>query len=368
VLEDPDSPNELTFDASLSRADQMLVRLFAEHRGMKIRMRRVGTSRAKILTICKAGAGTQETRRHGKRGQQHTELTPRVEGRQAQPLPSAEKQHPWWDCMELSDYIGGEDDKYLLSLRALTEEARGAKLYLPGDKPSSPQSVAGEQRLRRGRRGCRDSRGTAASAATGAEATALAARSAGPLDENNRGHQLLMKLGWAPGNGLGADGGGSLEPVAARLVVQASRKGLGAMISMGGAASGDAPSFLPASPEHLVVTSAFEAAIPDERRGLVGRCLGSGGVDLGGSGARHVADPSEIRAGECQSQLQLVQPSLVTVTATVMGPPPPPPPPPASTYHLQPLCQTHPHAVTEVERGFIQFVTAAARATTYVAS
>lgn len=46
-----------------------------------------------------------------------------------------------------------------------------------------------------------------------------------PLDESNTGHGLLVKMGWTPGQGLGTDNSGNVDPVEAR--VRRSKAGIG---------------------------------------------------------------------------------------------------------------------------------------------
>ncbi|ORX82755.1 G-patch-domain-containing protein [Basidiobolus meristosporus CBS 931.73] len=47
-----------------------------------------------------------------------------------------------------------------------------------------------------------------------------------PLSESNIGHQLLSKMGWAPGQSIGVSGDGIVTPIEA--VVRSKRRGLGA--------------------------------------------------------------------------------------------------------------------------------------------
>lgn len=46
-----------------------------------------------------------------------------------------------------------------------------------------------------------------------------------PLDESNAGHGLLVKMGWSPGQGLGTDNDGDIDPIAAQ--VRRSKAGIG---------------------------------------------------------------------------------------------------------------------------------------------
>lgn len=45
------------------------------------------------------------------------------------------------------------------------------------------------------------------------------------IDENNKGFQMLKKLGWKPGQGLGCEGNGMVDPI--NLKKQKSKRGLG---------------------------------------------------------------------------------------------------------------------------------------------
>jgi len=47
-----------------------------------------------------------------------------------------------------------------------------------------------------------------------------------PLSDDNIGHQLLGKMGWNEGTGLGADGGGIIEPI--REIGKKDKSGVGA--------------------------------------------------------------------------------------------------------------------------------------------
>ena len=64
-----------------------------------------------------------------------------------------------------------------------------------------------------------------------ARAAAEAARDR--LGADNRGHQLLSKMGWTEGAGLGAGGGGIVDPVAA-----VGNGGPGSTLGVGAGASG----------------------------------------------------------------------------------------------------------------------------------
>jgi splicing factor 4 len=66
----------------------------------------------------------------------------------------------------------------------------------------------------------------AAAAAARAAAAAISARER--LGADNRGHQLLSRMGWTEGAGLGADGAGRVEPVAAQSNGPYSTLGVGA--------------------------------------------------------------------------------------------------------------------------------------------
>ncbi|XP_022099428.1 G patch domain-containing protein 2-like [Acanthaster planci] len=50
-------------------------------------------------------------------------------------------------------------------------------------------------------------------------------RSAGPIPQSNLGCQMLQSMGWVPGTGLGADGGGIQEPI--KAYVRPKNRGLG---------------------------------------------------------------------------------------------------------------------------------------------
>lgn len=49
----------------------------------------------------------------------------------------------------------------------------------------------------------------------------------GPLPQSNKGHDLLRKMGWAPGEGLGVEGEGGVTPVSVFVEPQRGRRGLG---------------------------------------------------------------------------------------------------------------------------------------------
>lgn len=46
-----------------------------------------------------------------------------------------------------------------------------------------------------------------------------------PIDESNLGNQLLQKMGWTPGVGLGSTGQGMQAPI--EVVVKNNKRGLG---------------------------------------------------------------------------------------------------------------------------------------------
>mmetsp|Transcript_3225 Transcript_3225/g.7303 ORF Transcript_3225/g.7303 Transcript_3225/m.7303 type:complete len:172 (-) Transcript_3225:213-728(-) len=48
-----------------------------------------------------------------------------------------------------------------------------------------------------------------------------------PLNESNKGHQMLTRLGWVPGSGLGAQACGATVPIAQLLASQRHTRGLG---------------------------------------------------------------------------------------------------------------------------------------------
>ena len=47
----------------------------------------------------------------------------------------------------------------------------------------------------------------------------------GKLDESNKGHRMLQKMGWTEGRGLGKEGAGIVEPVQAEP--KQTRAGIG---------------------------------------------------------------------------------------------------------------------------------------------
>ena len=49
--------------------------------------------------------------------------------------------------------------------------------------------------------------------------------SAPPIQEHNLGHKMLQSLGWSPGQGLGRNGSGIINPVQATM--KRSKSGLG---------------------------------------------------------------------------------------------------------------------------------------------
>ncbi|KAI8898710.1 G-patch domain-containing protein, partial [Globomyces pollinis-pini] len=46
-----------------------------------------------------------------------------------------------------------------------------------------------------------------------------------PISENNFGHRMLLKMGWTPGQSLGASNDGIVQPIQA--VIRSKRGGLG---------------------------------------------------------------------------------------------------------------------------------------------
>jgi hypothetical protein len=49
------------------------------------------------------------------------------------------------------------------------------------------------------------------------------------IQEDNKGNQLLQKLGWEKGSGLGVGGEGIRQPI--KVVVNSSKKGIGASVN-----------------------------------------------------------------------------------------------------------------------------------------
>ena len=63
--------------------------------------------------------------------------------------------------------------------------------------------------------------------AYGSVTLALCLNSQVPLGGENIGMRMLLALGWTPGTGLGADGTGIVEPIAASGKMARSNSGLG---------------------------------------------------------------------------------------------------------------------------------------------
>ena len=187
----------LNFPPTLSSADRMLVECLADAHGLQHRT--LGKGRARSVTIWK---NTEEATKPSQR---------RKRGRD--PMPSRavgskdELMQPWWVQLPLE-----------LEDNARDEMARGGGAACARPDSWSEGSLRCGNLVRRGQR-----RATAAPSSPQMSAPAV------PLDESHRGHQLLMRLGWSPGEGLGAprQHAGALEPLAAYLPMQTSRRGLG---------------------------------------------------------------------------------------------------------------------------------------------
>ncbi|KAF9436358.1 hypothetical protein BGZ76_004182 [Entomortierella beljakovae] len=86
----------------------------------------------------------------------------------------------------------------------------------------------GGQMLDRNQRGGYRNRGEAGSRRPQGDAVAngtVVGATAAPISTENIGHRLLSKMGWTPGDGLGASGSGITKPIEA--VMKRSRRGLG---------------------------------------------------------------------------------------------------------------------------------------------
>lgn len=83
------------------------------------------------------------------------------------------------------------------------------------------EGAAGSRNVVGKRKGARPS----ASGGKGKGGGADGAMHAKPIGESNRGYAMLAKMGWAPGDGLGADGEGRKEPI--RVSMRPGRTGLG---------------------------------------------------------------------------------------------------------------------------------------------
>ena len=94
---------------------------------------------------------------------------------------------------------------------------------------SARQSQRAADRAATGSKRSKKPKQQVAQAERGAATTLEAASRAAllvPLAADNRGRRLLESAGWSEGQGLGAQGQGSLEPVA--VVKRRKRQGLGA--------------------------------------------------------------------------------------------------------------------------------------------
>ena len=93
---------------------------------------------------------------------------------------------------------------------------------------------------------------------SGAAVRAAAQMPAPALTEDNEGHKLLTRMGWNEGSGLGAEGGGIIEPI--RETVKKDKTGIGS----GAGASGPATEF---SSYRQQLSSEYHARIGPDHRG-----------------------------------------------------------------------------------------------------
>lgn len=187
-----DAPKEcmLTFPPTLCSASRMLVEMLAESHNLQHCTQ--GKGQTAHIVVFKPDKTKAASRQKQKRS--------RKSHGQALTCDEALEQ-PWWNPPELDstsiDGDGGSSQDSKPRRRQRLEPHRvhraGPRVPRPCDPP----------------------------------AQALASAPAVALDASHRGHQLLMRLGWAPGDGLGAVGTGALEPLAAYLPMQTTRSGLG---------------------------------------------------------------------------------------------------------------------------------------------
>ena len=182
-----DAPEDfiMTFPSTLSSADRMLVALLCESHGLQSRMQ--GQGQSMTIVCLKAARGKSKRRRMPQQQPAHRESG------------NDDLGQPWWVSPEFS-----------------------------GDEDGAVDDIASKSYSLRRRKGTRDQSARSKTRPTDAPTDKLDSAPALPLDTSHRGHQLLVRLGWTPGDGLGAVASGALEPLAAYLPTQTSRRGLGA--------------------------------------------------------------------------------------------------------------------------------------------
>lgn len=181
-----DAPDDciLAFPPALSSADRVLLELLAESLHLKHYTSGRGKLR-KIIIYKSAGSVAQSEPRRRK--------VQRKRPRSIDDRKDDELGQPWW----MSPEAPSEDDD------------------------SSNMLAPGRTRRRAGSSHAVCEKSREALGAPPESAPAL------PLDTSHRGHQLLVRLGWIPGDGLGAASSGALEPLAAYLPTQMTKQGLG---------------------------------------------------------------------------------------------------------------------------------------------
>jgi len=177
----------LAFPPALSSADRLLVEVLAE--SLHLQHHTAGRGKRQRITIYKSAVGAGSSQRS--RGKKIDRKKPHSSSNHQK--EEDELGQPWW-----------------VSPEPASDDADNDSML-----PVQAQHRAGSRHSLRGR-----SRPAVSAPAESAPAL--------PLDTSHRGHQLLVRLGWTPGDGLGAAKGGALEPLAAYLPTQTTRQGLGA--------------------------------------------------------------------------------------------------------------------------------------------
>ena len=133
-----------------------------------------------------SGVGLQRPRRQA--AQNRLKKRRRAESASPVAQPQTDQlEQPWWASAATESSSAGEDDA--------------------DERLEAPSRKIGRRR-----------------AAAAPRAPRVASAQAVALDPSNRGHQLLERLGWSPGSGLGVGGSGDVEPVSTTL---STRLGLG---------------------------------------------------------------------------------------------------------------------------------------------